>query len=815
MKSARLVGLGVSLALALFFLPVLNSPQRIPFGFLDFTYESGAVYHTRELIREGTFPYWSQAEWCGLPWIHSMMGVYYPLNWPVYLGAPWPQYFTFQYAIHLALIIAGVFLFLRDRRISRLCALSAGFALAFGRGMMMRVVGGQTSFLEALTWIPWFFWALDRGIHRRSLAYFALSGLFNALPTLTLQPDPAIFMGNALVPYLLFRVWLMPDHRPEGRFLLKGIGVYFISAMLIALTQAVPMFELMKDSLRTLNAADPDPKAGALHPAYLFLYVFPDFFGSPFDQTFWGPISSIWGPYPYIGIPAFLAALWVMVHPPKEHRSTVKLFTGFSIVSWLLTMGGYTPLYPILRKVLPLFSTFRWTFKILPFAEFGVCVLAAIGFQEMLRRRQAGIALFDSKAARWMVGAAAVLCVIVPVVVWSCQGFIFDHAQTFGKKIIHSMYYDYHRGSSKPVEFYYDLMPKVYASTLSALIHGCLVLLTTLIFAWLAGRPVCRGRWVWLALPALVFVDLWAVNGKYIRPGDIESYFPDSPVYRHIKQTIGIDRLNGYPGAWAIETSLVNGIQDVNGGLVFQSAEYIDYMKVFEKRIQIEAGAGGTLEGIRTIDHPFYHLLGARYLLTETPVTSPGYRLVMSEESPVYRKENYMDLIFDKKAVVYLYENENRMPRIFLARKAVVASREKVLETMERLGDDLRRVAVLEREPSRTDWAADDTPTIKLASYKSSRVEIEVESDSGGMLMLTDRMRSGWRAWIDGQPHPVYRADYLFRSVEVGPGRHTVVFKYLPVEVHVGWGCGIWGLVWIGGWWLKEFREQKNRRLVA
>lgn len=811
MRSAAVVLIFLPLALALFFLPILDSPQYIPFGFLDFTYESAAVYHTRELIREGSFPTWSVAEWCGVPWVHSMMGVYYPFNWPVYLGAPWPQYFTVQYVLHLALIVIGVFLFLRDFGVGRLCALSAGFALAFGRGMMMRVVGGQASFLESLTWIPWFFWAIERGLVRRELGYFALAGLFNALPVLTLQPDPAIFMGNALAPYLILRAILSTDRKADLIFSLKGGGVYLVAAVLIALAQGIPMFSLMRDSLRTLGAAAyPDPKAGALHPGYMLLYLFPDVFGSPFNQTYWGPISSIWGPYPYIGVPAVLAAVWVMAHPPKEHRAAVRLFTGFSVVSWMIAMGGYTPLYPFLREVLPLFSSWRWTFKFLPFAEFGVCVLAAFGWQEMIRRRQAGIPLIESGVLRRLLWMIPILCVIVPAALWIYQSAIYEQVRPIGKKLIDTMYFDHHRGTAKPVEFYYDLLPKAFASSLSALTDGCLLILITVAFFWRAGTAAGRGRWVWMVLPALVFADLLFVNGKFIRPGRIDHYFPDSKIYGHIRETIGIDRINGFPGAWAIETSLVTGIPDINGGLVFQTADYIDYMKVFEKRIRIEEGAGGTLEGIETVDHPFYHLLGARYLLTESPDPPPGHRLVMAGESPVYRRENYMDLIFDKSGMVYLYENEKRMPRAFLAKKAVVAPREKVLETMSNLGAELRHTVVLEEMPSRTEWPA-DTGRVQVVAYKSNRVEIDVESASGGMLVLTDRYREGWRLSIDGGEQPVYRADYLFRAAEVGPGKHRVVFWYDPLDVQLGWGFGIAGLVWIGGWLVKDMRRAQPR----
>ena len=35
-----------------------------------------------------------------------------------------------------------------------------------------------------------------------------------------------------------------------------------------------------------------------------------------------------------------------------------------------------------------------------------------------------------------------------------------------------------------------------------------------------------------------------------------------------------------------------------------------------------------------------------------------------------------------------------------------------------------------------------------------------------------------WKALIDGQPVPLYRADYALRSIPVPAGRHTVAYRY-------------------------------------
>lgn len=44
----------------------------------------------------------------------------------------------------------------------------------------------------------------------------------------------------------------------------------------------------------------------------------------------------------------------------------------------------------------------------------------------------------------------------------------------------------------------------------------------------------------------------------------------------------------------------------------------------------------------------------------------------------------------------------------------------------------------------------------------------------------------GWRAYVDGNPTPVYRANYAFIAIEIEGGRHQVLFRYLPDSAVLG-----------------------------
>jgi arylsulfatase A-like enzyme len=65
-------------------------------------------------------------------------------------------------------------------------------------------------------------------------------------------------------------------------------------------------------------------------------------------------------------------------------------------------------------------------------------------------------------------------------------------------------------------------------------------------------------------------------------------------------------------------------------------------------------------------------------------------------------------------------------------------------------------------------------------------VVIEAEAPEPGLLVLTDTCYPGWRASVDGAPAPILGANYLFRGVELTPGKHVIEFRFHSPAYRVG-----------------------------
>jgi hypothetical protein len=85
--------------------------------------------------------------------------------------------------------------------------------------------------------------------------------------------------------------------------------------------------------------------------------------------------------------------------------------------------------------------------------------------------------------------------------------------------------------------------------------------------------------------------------------------------------------------------------------------------------------------------------------------------------------------------------------------------------------------------------------TARIASLRSDRVRLEVESEAPARVVLLDAWDPGWRATLDGVPVPVEAADLAFRGVRVPAGRHAIEMSYRPAAVPLGLAVSALSLV--------------------
>ncbi|MEW5870928.1 MAG: YfhO family protein [Chloroflexota bacterium] len=73
-----------------------------------------------------------------------------------------------------------------------------------------------------------------------------------------------------------------------------------------------------------------------------------------------------------------------------------------------------------------------------------------------------------------------------------------------------------------------------------------------------------------------------------------------------------------------------------------------------------------------------------------------------------------------------------------------------------------------------------------ITKYQPERVEIDAFLDAPGLLILSDIMYPGWRAYVDGVETPILTTNLIMRGVLLTEGQHRVIFKYIPNMLFLG-----------------------------
>lgn len=135
---------------------------------------------------------------------------------------------------------------------------------------------------------------------------------------------------------------------------------------------------------------------------------------------------------------------------------------------------------------------------------------------------------------------------------------------------------------------------------------------------------------------------------------------------------------------------------------------------------------------------------------------------------------------------IKLYENQAALPRALVLHDVEFVpddytGTEIALGIMRGANFDPARTVILSGVGESRFDAATYPSAATITEYTAERVRVEVQAARAGYLLLTDSYFLGWTAAVNGVQTPIFRADVLFRAVQVPAGSSTVVFSYAPV----------------------------------
>ena len=721
-----------------------------------------AVNQYKEAISQGDFPLWSPLWSQGRPFASQISSsLFHPLT-AIMLILPLPE--GFSLVVMAKFFLSGLFmyLFLRRLAVGQAGSVLGGVAYMFSGFNIVWLMWPHTlvSFLA-----PLLFLQTENLVGKPTLMNSALLSLVIAIMLLGGFPAVAGYFFYAVGLYFVFRLVERLLRERLGWRALRVVGAFGLSFVLgagLVAFQAIPSIE----SVDFLNIADErSGKSLASIPIrQSFQLVFPNFFGNHifgFGLRGWGNFNETSG---YVGIITLVAAFFGFFVGVRQRRVPAAFFGVLAILSFLIIYRDTGPLRSLVSH-LPVFDLNPNT-RLLSVLGFALAGGAAFGFDALLRVRLTGWRRKVVPLA--LAGSAAILAGLAA---------FFDYQMT-GKRALLS------DSLSELPALDIGILARLDFESfrLAWMAFGVLLLMLFALLMALHFWRVLPSVVVAAGLLALVVTDLFGFAFRQ-NPTVAESYFyPETPAIHFLEANLRpYERMAPFDGTFMIPgTQAFYGLNSAFSH-TFYSERQRQLLQAFSENAFASSTAVVPLSRTTQFDSPIIDLLGIKYLTFK-----PGFDF--SEIYPSAAAE--YELVYDNPGELVIYENRDSTPA-FLVRDVKLAEPSQILAELQSADFDPRSLAYIE-DPLPSDWLVSESASgdldgsVAVNQYESDSVTYNVETGSQALLVTPELFYPGWRVYVDGERAEIYRANYLFRGVFVGAGRHEVEFIYRPSSFRAG-----------------------------
>ncbi|RJR41821.1 MAG: hypothetical protein C4576_17135 [Desulfobacteraceae bacterium] len=717
----------------------------------------------KESIQTGMLPFWNNLSFCGVPYAPPSHPLYYLLHTLL----PIPAAHDLLLWIHLA--GAGLFmlLYLKEIGIDLHSAMIGTVAWMFN-GYLMAWFEFEIVQIMAFTF-PLTLYLIELWLRTRSRPVYILLIGSIALTFSAHYAQLLIYQFLTTGAYCLYRC-STEIGRPGSLRRAVLLLFSFIPALVVSANFMSSHLSAFEGSQRIPYSCDVlFESIGRLPLSYLITLVFPDFFGSPalpFLFTPGGqPYSNFNELFIYGGIATLLLALTCVLHLRQR-------FVAFFVLTALLTvtMSMGSVLYCPLVRYVPGLNLSTPT-RILYVFGFAFCVLASLGNHYLM----AG----GKRKLYWTV-SIWLLVLIVGV----CAVFYVQTRAGVQWVISQNHYIIVPRGVD---DGYVEWIRQFYHFFSPVLIKPLILIAVTIYL--LIAASVSRQKIFSTLLVAVLLYDLTSAGWEYNTASPKKLEFPRTGAIEFLKKEREPFRIVTY-GNFFHNSFAPFGIEDAGGYASFYPKRYAEFLHLSQHGPNTELPASHSRwVFFSRFGSPLLDLINVRYLLL-----SPDIRI----------KSEAAELVYEEQDEIRIYRNKNAFPRAFFVPDCLYAgSQKEAFEIIGRLTrEDFRKTVILESSPipEFKDQVIDGAPSreeppVRISSYRANELELEVEPDRKGFVVISDTYHPDWKAYVNDRESQVFRANYVMRAVPVEKGRQVIRLVFKPPLLMAG--TIISGLGWV------------------
>jgi hypothetical protein len=426
----------------------------------------------------------------------------------------------------------------------------------------------------------------------------------------------------------------------------------------------------------------------------------------------------------------------------------VHLLAGVTAVCLVLAFGPAGGLYTVLLKAFPPLGFMRFPVKFVMLAVFSVPLLTAFGIQSY----------FDCKvkAGFWRVGLIVITCLLVSTAALVCYDLLRPAADEVSSVTARN-----------------GLLRIVFLSG----ILGC--------FFALENAAAKRLKWLsGLGLMVLLWMDVathMPRQNPTVEPGVFESGLPPlkelnpRPVLGESRAMLSLDAILSLRTRMPTNTA--------TGYLLYRLALYNnvnlldDLPKVdgfFALRLRDEESVR-----FRLYPTPDSYSSPLADFLSVSQVTSPTNLFQWTPRS------SFLPMITVGQAPVFLDSTQTLV--------ALTQSDFNPRTTVFLPTEDQPRVSVRRQTTAR----------VLRSKWTAHEITAEVEAAAPALAVVSQAFSHNWRAYIDGKPTPVLRANCAFQALEVPAGTHHLQMRYEDNMFRIGLVLSLMGIVACAVLWMR------------
>ena len=791
--------------------------------------------------RAGRVPLWNPLDNGGVPVLaDTTSSVLYPGKLVFALPISFRLRYHLYVTAHILLAAGMAYRMARHWRCSVEASGLAALSYAFGGSVLFQYC--NVVFLVGAAWLPFGLLAADRMLRERSLGWAVALGATLALMVLGGDPQAAYHTGllSALYAWLLrgdtaTEVYGIANSWRRSRPALLAAAA--TAGVCLSLVQILPAIELTRqssrdapDAPRTLYEvvasipsgvdasglfASPSHGTHLQHvyefsvgPSHLTEFVWPNCFGTIFPRnerwsTAFPGEGRTWTPSLYLGLLPFVLALfsWRVRDCDARVRfvSWLTLFAllgsfGWYGIGWLIheirasllsqppdelvvgePVGG---LYWLLVTVLPGYVYFRYPAKLLVIASLGISLLAARGWDDLVavKSRRLAIAFVVIAAASLALAASFGWCQS-PWQAWLAEAApdsVFGplDVEAATRRLLMALLHAAVLGLT------YWFLLRATSERFKATRHTLLLVVT-------ACELCLANGWMTLSIPGSVWSERRSPAQTIVTEPDTKS---PPRLYRDPTAT-------PLPKEW--------GEEGDDGRL----ADVVSWERAtLLPKHHLDAGVAliGSHTTLTSADWQSFLRVASEWDRSPAPDEHGSLLDAMSVQYVATSDDTHSN------ATIKFAPNSRAFPRVWIVHEIEVLppltersreaidrrTREVFLENGKELRD-LRSRAILESNDMqelpqlpKVRKSEEDAESCAISHYAAQRVEIEVNLEAPGCLILNDSFYPGWHAEriTEGVATElaIQRANRVMRAVLLPAGKHRVVYRYRSSRFSLG-----------------------------